>query len=146
MLYYTVRTRRGSAYASGVARRGLPLGKLDSGRNRFGSTRFGSGLFKKTSVQFSSVRKMICPGSTRFGLRFSDASWLGLVWFGSVPRPVPAGSRTERLGSVRFGRFGSASCSFLSAVSGRVLVRRRPSARASSPRSEESCQGSPRHL
>ena len=44
----------------------------------------------------------------RFGLRFLDASWLGPVRFGSVPRPVPARSRIKRFGSVRFGpvRFG----------------------------------------
>ena len=53
------------------------------------------------------------PGSTRFGLRFSDASWLGPVRFGSVPRPVPAGSRIQRFGSVRPVRFGSVSYSFL---------------------------------
>ena len=65
--------------------------------NRFGSVRFGNYF----------------PGSTRFGLRFSDASWLGPVRFGSVPRPVPAGSGIKRFGSVRFGRFGSVSYSFL---------------------------------
>ena len=43
-------------------------------------------------------------------MRFSDASWLGLVRFGSVPRPVPrpvpAGSRIKRFGSVRPVWFG----------------------------------------
>ena len=42
-------------------------------------------------------------GSTRFSLRFSDSSWLGPVRFGSVPRPVPAGSRIKRFDSDRFG-------------------------------------------
>ena len=37
----------------------------------------------------------------------------GAVRFGSVPRPVPAGSGTKRFGSVRFCRFGSVSYSFL---------------------------------
>ena len=64
--------------------------------NRFGSVRFGS------------VRKLFFPGSTRFGLRFSDAAWLGPVRFGLFPRPVPAGSRITWFVSVRFGsvRFG----------------------------------------
>ena len=63
---------------------------------------------------------MIFPGSTQFGLSFSDAisdaSWLGPVRFSSFPRPVPVGSRIKRFGSVRFGRFGlfgSVSYSFL---------------------------------
>ena len=47
--------------------------------------------------------------SMRFGLHFSDVSWLGPVRFSSFPRPVPAGSGIQRFGSVRFGsvRFGS---------------------------------------
>ena len=54
-----------------ISPRGPPRGQTQrAGRNRFGS-----------------VRKTIFPGSTRFGLRFSDASWLGSVRFGSV-RPV----------------------------------------------------------
>ena len=65
------------------------------------------------SVRFASVRKITFPGSTRFGLHFSDASWLGPVRLGSFPHPVPAGSRIKRFVSVRFGRFGSASFSFL---------------------------------
>ena len=44
------------------------------------------------------------PGSTRFGLHFSDSPWLGPVRFDSVPRPVPAGSGIEWFGAVRFGR------------------------------------------
>ena len=54
------------------------------------------------SVRFGSVRQIRCPGPMRFGLRFSDVSWLGSVRFGSFPRPVPAGSRIQRFGSVRF--------------------------------------------
>ena len=72
-----------------------------------GSIRFGSGLFEHLSVRFGSVRTNMFPGSTRFGLRFSDASWLRPVRFGSFPRPVPAGSEIKRFGLVRFGRFGS---------------------------------------
>ena len=53
------------------------------------------------------------PGP-RFGLCFSDASWLGPIRFGSEPRPVPASSEIKRFGSVRFGCFGSVSYSFLS--------------------------------
>ena len=46
--------------------------------------------FEDSSVRFGSVRNDMCPGSTRFGLRCSDASWLGpvrcfRVWF----RPIP---------------------------------------------------------
>ena len=70
-----------------------------------GSIRFGSGVFDNSSVRCGSVRNI--PGSTRFGLRFSDASWRSPVRFGSVPCPVPAGSRIKRFGSVRFGPFGS---------------------------------------
>ena len=86
---------------------------LFSGRNRFGSIRFGCGLLNYSSFRFNSVRNMIFPGSTRFGLRFSDASWLGPVRFGSFPRSVPAVFRITRFGSVRLGRFGSVSYSFL---------------------------------
>ena len=69
--------------------------------------------FSKThGFNSGSVRKSIFSGSTRSGLRLSDASWLGPVRFGSVPRPVPASSRI-RFGSVRFSRFGSVSYSFL---------------------------------
>ena len=63
---------------------------LLAGRNRFDSIRFGSGLFENSSVWFGSVRKNICPGSTRFSLRFLDALWLGPVRFSSV-RPVRFG-------------------------------------------------------
>ena len=49
----------------------------------------------------------MCSGSTRFGLRLLNASWIGPVRFGSVRfrvlfRPVP-----ELIGSVRFGLAGS---------------------------------------
>ena len=79
-----------------------------------GQTR--ANYFRKEPVRFDSFRfrTNIFPGSMRFGLRFSDASWLGPVRFGSFPRPVPAGSRIKRFGSVRFSRFGSVSYSFLS--------------------------------
>ena len=61
---------------------------------------------------FGSVRfgRFICPGSTRFRLRFSDASWLGPVRFGSFPRPVPAGSRIKRFGSAGSVWFLVPSC------------------------------------
>ena len=89
----------------------MPHHTVSSGRNRFGSIRFGSGLFDNSpvrfgSVRFGSVRKIQFPGSTRFGLPFSDASWLGPDRFGSFPRPVPAGSRIKRFDSVRPVRFG----------------------------------------
>ena len=51
----------------------------------------------------------------RSGLLFFNASWFGPVRFDLVPRPVPAGSRIKRFGSVRPVRFGvlfpSAVCS-----------------------------------
>ena len=72
-------------------------------RNQLGSTRFGSGLFENSSVRFRSEKTF--PGSTWFGLRFSEASWLGPVRFGSVPRPVPAGSGINRFGSAASVRF-----------------------------------------
>ena len=56
---------------------------LNPGRNRFGSIRFGYYYYSKTH-RFGSVRKFIFPGSTRFGLRFSHASWLGPVRLGSA--------------------------------------------------------------
>ena len=48
-------------------------------RKLIGSVRFGSAI--------------ICSGSMRFSLRCSDVSWLDLLRFGSVPRPVPTGCR-----------------------------------------------------
>ena len=79
---------------------------------RFDSFRFQT-FFENLSVRFGSVRIFMISGSTRFGLRFSDTLWLGPVRFGSVPRPVPAGSGIKRFGSVRFGRFSSVSHSLL---------------------------------
>ena len=73
---------------------------------RFDSFRFRSFLKFVGSVRFGSVRKIVVPGSTRFGLRFSDTSWLSPVRFGSFPRSVPSGSRVKRFGSVRPVRFG----------------------------------------
>ena len=70
-------------------------------RKLIGSVRFGSEMY------FSPVRRgLACIFRTR----------RGSVRFGSVPRPVPAGSGIKRFGSVRFGRFGSVSHSFLSLV------------------------------
>ena len=73
---------------------------------RFDSFRFRT--FRKLigSVQFSSDKNN-CPGSMRFGLRFSDASSLGPVQFVLLPRPAPAGSRNKRFASVRPVRFAS---------------------------------------
>ena len=62
------------------------------------SFRFGSGLSK--IHRFGSVRRTILAGSMRFGLRFSDASWLR---FGSVRFRVRFRSVPELNGSVRFG-------------------------------------------
>ena len=68
------------------------------------SIRFGSWLFKNVSVRFGSVWTIYFSGLTRF---CSDALWLGPVLFGSVPRPVLAGSRIAQFGSVRPAvRFG----------------------------------------
>ena len=75
---------------------------------RFDSFRFRI-LLNTSSVRFVSVRKIIFPGSTRFGLRFPDFSWHGSIRFGSFPRPVPAGSETKRFGSVRPVRFSRKS-------------------------------------
>ena len=97
---------------------------LVSGSKRFASIRFGSGLFGNSSVRFGLVRKIKNPCSTRFGLRFSDVSWLGPVRFCSVPRLVPAGSRIEWFGSVRFCRFGSVSYSFLLCPAPRSVLAR----------------------
>ena len=91
----------------------------------------GQPVSRKEPVRFGSVRlrtflKLI--GSVRFGSENYN-SWLdvvrpaffgrvvarsGSVRFGSVPRPVPAGSGIKRFGSVRPARFGSVSYSFLS--------------------------------
>ena len=57
------------------------------------------------TVRFGLVRNLFVPGSTRRGLRFWDTPWLGPVQFGSVPRPVPAGSGIKRFGSVQPVRF-----------------------------------------
>ena len=85
--------------------------ELGAGRSRFDSVRVRT--FDTLSVRFGSVRKCNCPGSMRFGLRFLVASRLGPLRLGLVPRPVPAGSKIKGFGSVRFGRFGSVSNSFL---------------------------------
>ena len=78
---------------------------------RFDSFRFRILLKNMVSVQFSLT--IVLSDSMRFGLHFLNASWFGPVRFGSAPRSVPAGSETKRFGSVRFGRFGSVSYSFL---------------------------------
>ena len=82
-----------------------------SGRKRFASIRFGSVSFEKSLFRFGSVWQLFLSGSMRFGLYFLNASWFGPVRFGSVPRPVPAGSEIKRFGSVR--PIGSVSYSFL---------------------------------
>ena len=68
-------------------------------RQSIGSVRFGS-------ARFGSVRKNNhFPDRRGSACVFPDASWLGLVRFGSVPRPVwPV---PELHGSVRFGPAGS---------------------------------------
>ena len=82
---------------------------------RFDSFRFRTFLKLIGSVRFGSDFSF-CSDSTRFGLRFLDTPWLGPVRFGSVPRPVPAGSGIKWFGSVRFGRFGSVSHAFLTYI------------------------------
>ena len=88
-----------------------PVHKCRKEPIRFDSFRFRT--FDKFigSVRFGSDKCF--PGSMRFGLRFSEASWLGPVRFGSFPRPAPVGSEIKRFGSVRFGQFASVSYSFL---------------------------------
>ena len=66
-----------------------------SGRIRFGSIRFGSVFLSKSPFRFGSVWQMLFSGSVRYGLRFLDAFWLGSVRFGSVLRPVSAGSEIK---------------------------------------------------
>ena len=89
---------------------------------RFDSFRFRTFRQLIGSVWFRSDRFVL--SSTRFGRHFSDASWLCPVRIGSFPRPVSAGSRIKRFGSVRFGRFGSVSYSFLSYFYGPFTNRR----------------------
>ena len=96
------------------------------GRVRKEPVRFDSFRFRTLrkfigSVRFGSVRKLISPDSTQFGLRFSDAPWLGPVGFGSFRVrfwPIP-----ELNSSVRFGRFGSVSYSFLQSASTFVFMQ-----------------------
>ena len=91
---------RSTVYVRDLKRVGVNGSKLYLRKEpvRFGAIRFGSGLFENSSVRFGSVRQFMLPGSMRFGLRFSDPSWFGPVRFGSVPRPVPAGSGMKRFG------------------------------------------------
>ena len=115
--FRTFRKLIGSVRFGSIRFHSVPFGSIRFHSVPFGSIRFHSVPFG--SIRFHSVRRTN-PGSTRFGLRFSDALWLGPVRFGSVPRPVLAGSRSKRFGSVRFGRigrFGSVSYSFLYGVS-----------------------------
>ena len=71
-------------------------------RNRFGSIRFGSGLFEKSSVRFPSVRTIKFPGSACVCRSRRGSVRFGSVRFRSRFRPVP-----ELNGSVRFGLAGS---------------------------------------
>ena len=73
---------------------------------RFDSFRFRT--FRKFigSVRFSSVLKIRCPGSTRFGLRFSNAPWLGPVRFGSASGSGRIQNLTVRFDSVQPVRLG----------------------------------------
>ena len=81
--------------------------RFDSFRFRFLSRKFVG------SVQFGLVRKICFPVRRCSASVFLDALWLEPVHLGSVQRPVPAGSEIMRFCSVRFGRFGSVSYSFL---------------------------------
>ena len=80
-------------------------------RNRFGSIRFGSGLFENSSVRFG---QLFFPVRRASACVFVDASSLVSVRFGAVPRSVPVGSRINRLGSVRFGSVRLVRFGFLS--------------------------------
>ena len=72
--------------------------------------RFGSVLCLKDH-SFGSVQFGNCfSGSTWFGLRVSDSSWLGPVRFGSFPCPVPGDSRIKRFGSAGSVLFLIPSC------------------------------------
>ena len=79
-----------------------------AGRNRFGSIRFGSGLFernnrfgwfRKNKFRFDAVRPAFFGGVV---------AWSGSVRFGSA-----SGSGRFQSETVRFGRFGSVSYSVL---------------------------------
>ena len=70
----------------------VPLATFRQEPVRFDSFRFRTFRQIIGSVRFGSVRRQYSSGSTRLGLRFSDASWLG---------------------PVRFGRFGLVSYSLL---------------------------------
>ena len=71
-------------------------------REGTGSVRFVSVPDFSKSHRFGSVRKNSFLGSTRVGLRFSDASWLGPVRFLSV-----SGSGRSQNSTVGFGSAGS---------------------------------------
>ena len=67
--------------------------------------RFDSFLFRNFRKVIVLVRfglAINCPGSTRFGLRFSEESWLGPVRFRVLFRPVPKLSGSVRFGSVSY--------------------------------------------
>ena len=81
---------------------------LSPGRNRFGSIRFGSGPFDKSSVRSGLVRKI------KFLVRRGSACVFrtrrGSVWFGSVRFCVRFRPVLELNGSFRFGWAGSSVC------------------------------------
>ena len=79
----------------------------NSGRNRFDSFRFRT--FRKW-IGSAPLVNSISPARRRSACVFRTASWLGPVRFGSVPRPVPAGSRIKQFASVRPVRFLIPSC------------------------------------
>ena len=101
-----------------------------TGRNQFGSILFGSGIFE--DHRFGSVRfgQLILPVRRGSACIFR----LGPVRLGSVPLPVHAGSEIKQFGSVRFGRFGSVSYSFLPRKQETTIVFASPRAQ------EQNCQ------
>ena len=83
-----------------------------AGRNRFGSIRFGSGLFEKRnrvgSLRFGQLFVPVRRSSAHVFRTRRGSVRSGSVCFRVRFRPVP-----EFDGSVRYGRFGLVSYSFL---------------------------------
>ena len=92
-----------------------------------GSVRFVSVPDFSKMNRFGSVRLGILVSPVRRGSACAFQTRRGSVRFGSVPRPVPAGSGIERFGSVRLGRSGSVSYFFLMDGVSSSSVRRRSS-------------------
>ena len=101
-----------------------PCDVNDKQNNRKETVRFDS-------FRFRTFRKLI--GSVRCGSACAFRTRRGSVRFGSVPRPVPAGSGIKRFGSVQPVRFGF---SFLPEIPCAVQVHSRAYPRRAHHRSE----------